>query len=208
MWFRKQKDKQNMSIQPSKYQKIPQAVYKGSFSQTNHISWVSCREVWSGYFTSKMEEFLFTHKPWAGEKIAEFFELVEKRLKLKKNHTFFETTNLHNVILVKPSGWWRKYRIRRELFTVLLRSAQNYTGNPADFEKALFSYDYAKQTKPAVEKFMEGFTLMKKSAIRNGWRDTFFKRPDASKDLIKPPAKKIAEAIEGIVDTAKKVINC
>lgn len=184
-------------------------VYAGAFSKVEfssknkegklepyQYSWETCREIFADYFTAKLESFYFSHKPNQTENIQKFFVKVEKTLGLKNkdNHTVIKKTDKPNISLIIVPEWWRKYIVRRSLFTILLRSANNYNekengGEITDnFELALFSDKYAIETKPAVELFMKGNTFCKKNTFGYGWRDTFMYPANTSR-LIKPPKK-------------------
>lgn len=159
--------------------------------------WHSCRESFSGVFKKGMESFAFSHAPKKGKDIAAFFARFEDQLRLKKNRTFFTLTNKENVLIVRPSLWWRKYLIRRSLFTILLRSAQGYSIDKDNFLEALFSYQYANETKVAIGLFLKKYTLVEKKSINNGWRNTFVNKSekDVLKILQKPPPPKPPEQV-------------
>ncbi len=138
-----------------------------SINQTSaHIpSWMGCREVFAGYFKRKIENFAFSHKAKCGVNVAAFIARFEDKLKLKKNRTLFTLTDKDNIIIVTPSDWWKKYLIRRSLFTILLRAGQTYDVEKDNFEKALFSDPYAKETKAALIAFLKGQTFAKKISL-------------------------------------------
>lgn len=160
-------------------------------------NWIGCREVFSHSFKKKIEEFAFSHKKGVGLNIQAFINAFEQKLRLKKNKTLIHLTSSSTVSIVVVPEWWRKYAIRRQLFTILLRAGQNYEPKKDNFEKALYSDPYATATKEAVKSFLNRHTFCKKNQINHkGWRETFGgkKRADIEKILQRPPPKKeIAE---------------
>jgi hypothetical protein len=190
--------------------------YAGKFALLNystnntsaHIpSWVACREVFGGHFTKKTENFAFSHKPKCGINIAAFFARFEDQLKLKKNRTLFTLTDKNNIIIVIPSLWWRKYLVRRSLFTILLRAAQAYVIERDNFEDALFSDPYAKETKIALRAFLKGQTFAKKKMLLySGWKATFAnKREPEVLNILQKPPKKLESTINP--DTVEAAID-
>jgi hypothetical protein len=61
--------------------------------------------------------------------------------------------------------------MKRSLFTILLRCGQNYHPKIDDFDEALFSDLYTKQTEFALRRFMDGHT--KYTGQRRGWYNQF-----------------------------------
>lgn len=180
-------------------------LYAGSFSmpqwsQTKSGAslpqWYSCRESFQSIFKKNIETIAFSHKPKTGENIATFIRIFEDKLKLKKNRTTFFLTDKNNILLVNPSAWWRKYLIRRSLFTILLRAAQAYDIKKDNFEEALYSNDYSRETKAAINLFLKRYTLVKTAHINSGWRNTFRNKGEKKilEILIKPPKKRIVES--------------
>lgn len=177
--------------------------YSGQFclleySQTKQAAncrdWHGCREGFANVFSIKTESFAFSHPVNAGSKIQEFFSILEDKLRLKKNRTVISQSQALRVSVVYPSLWWRKYYIRRQLFTILLRSATRF--DSTNFEEALFSDKYAKGTRPAVEAFIkERLTFMpNKELKKSGWFETFkngseslLRRPPRKKEIVQAP---------------------
>src|ERR1051326_8083387 len=89
---------------------VPQ--YSQTGSGASVTAWHSCRESFQNIFKKGMDSFAFSCTPNVGKNIAAFFARFEDQLHLKKNRTFFAMTDKENVIIVRPSEWWRKYLIR------------------------------------------------------------------------------------------------
>lgn len=177
--------------------------YAGAFSviqPENKLYWHTCRETFANSFKRAADRIVFSHKPNATENIQAFFSKVENMLKLKRNRTKIMKTDRPNVSYIEVPEWWRKYRVRRSLFTVFLRSAQNYNIKKDNFENALFSDHYAKETQAAVLVFLEGNTFCKVSGMSGnaGWRDSFRNKSAKSiRDILtKPPMKPVVEVNE------------
>lgn len=172
----------------------------------NVRGWHSCRETFSSYFTSRTRYFSFSVPLRTNlETFSAFFRHVENKLELKpaQRSGFYKTSQTFNscqVILVKPSTFWRESLLRRQLFTILLRCAVNY--NRRNFEYALFSHPYANNTKEAVNRFLKGYTALPANTnLGYGWFSYFNphytlydgRKPlkeDRVNKLIKPPKVK------------------
>lgn len=131
--------------------------------------WFDCRELWHTQLY-RLNLFFYTHKSNAGLDIASFLFRVEDILKLK-NKSKFGPTQRKTIMWIEPSRWWTKPPMRRSLFTILLRSAGNYSLKKDDFDEALFSSFYAAQTKTAIEWFLKGNTVYLGKKV--GWYKQF-----------------------------------
>lgn len=87
------------------------------------------------------------------ERVVDFMTVAEHKLHLKQRSEFGQTSR-RAVIWCKPSSWWLKDRMRRSLFTILLRAGLNYESH--HWQKALFSVCYTKETSYAVNRFFSG----------------------------------------------------
>jgi len=189
-----------MKLKTSRYNIQTKMVYANQFG-INYVDiyglteqdWFGCREYFAEYFDDKRSYFFFSHKKGETKNIAAFFNIFEKKLKLnKKSRSKFYLSNNSNVTVVNPSRWWRQAEMRRQLFTILLRSAVKYDTKKRNFEEALFSYIYAKQTKAAILRFLKGYTYFKYDQdYFEGFRDYFQNAPENELEeiLIKPPKK-------------------
>jgi hypothetical protein len=123
---------------------------------------------------SNLEEFWFCHGAAVqGQNVAAFFEEVEKRLRVKPRSKFGPTSRTE-IMWVQWSPFWRKYSMRRSLFTALLRAAVAYdpTNPETNFDYALRSQYYTRNTKAAVDAFLSGNTVYT-GAPHLGWHDAF-----------------------------------
>ena len=68
----------------------------------------------------------------------------------------------------------------------MLRCGQNYNWEENNFEEALFSIRYTRETPYAVKRFLSGYT--KYRGRTTGWYDEFKFRPEGQIDrlLVKP----------------------
>lgn len=155
-----------------------------------------CREEFYNYFLSSQLgkdncHFLINILPkFDMEQYQAFLAAVEHTLGIS-NTIFATKTNLHDnygVCLISINSWWLKSKVRLQFVTCLLRAFTYYKnanrGKPTlDFpldnvpvNEILFSYSYLNNTKEATQRFMQGYTLMKKGFKCDGWMYAFSKR--------------------------------
>lgn len=153
-------------------------VRRGSFSKILFIKddgtliakeWLYCREYFQDEFKG-LKQFLFCHTKNKSKNVLFFINLIEKKLFLKKM-SIVGTTQRNNISWVKPSSWWTKTSMKRSLFTALLRCGQKYNLEKDNFEEALFSCFYTKDTEYAVRRFLKGYT--KYTGKKKGWYNQF-----------------------------------
>ena len=92
--------------------------------------------------------------------------MAEERIRGKGRwrRTQVGPTEYPNITWIKLSQFWLNDKMRKSFFTILLRAARHFNSQADDlekeFERALFKDDqgYFNKTKPAVERFMKGFT--------------------------------------------------
>jgi hypothetical protein len=148
------------------------AVKAGSYSLVNGdrpTGWVYCRDSFQGQSTN-MKEMLFCHKAGISENIALFIFKIETILRHTKL-TYCGPTNINRFMWIRPAAFWTRQPIRRSLFTALLRAAQKYDPAKENFEAALYSNQYLRASKPAVQRFLAGYTWYKGHAT--GWDNAF-----------------------------------
>jgi hypothetical protein len=123
---------------------------------------------------------LITHKNKCGKSIGLFIDKFEDKMKLSKR-SIFGPTQREDVTWLVVSRWWIRSNVRRSLFTALLRVGQNYKPQRDNFQTVLFANCYGKQnyytrqTKKAVERFMDGYTILdRKAGFWYGWWDCFY----------------------------------
>ena len=141
---------------------------KGRFAVED---WVKCREVFHNR-CHKAQKFLFQHgKRAKNEYIAAFIGKIEEDLGVFPR-TQFVSSHIGHVLWVYPSSWWVTHAMRRSLFTILLKSGQRYRPQQKNFEKALYSERYLRNTELAVQRFLKGYTHYEGKIV--GWYSQFF----------------------------------
>lgn len=117
-----------------------------------------------------LDLFFFSHETGKTRAVATFMGKVENMVKVgPKSH--YGPTQRKTICWVAPSPWWTRMAMRRSLYTILLRCAQNYKIELDNFEEALFSERYTKETKYAVHRFLAGNTTY--TGHRRGWFNQF-----------------------------------
>lgn len=176
------------------------------------LTWEKCREQFSYKFTEVLQGFYFCHVPLEGYNVASFIAKTEEIIGFVDFlHSYassqFCQTDRENVLWVEPSRFWSKCEMRRQLFTILLRSGMNY--NPAinNYEQALWSKDkmgnnYALETQLAIMRFLFGFTQYVNDVVnyKTGWWTTFKDRPEQTvrKLLVRPEGEKKETSVIGL----------
>lgn len=171
----------------SKYQRLN----SGAFSKIDYmkadgtlvaLEWLYCRE----YFQDEsagIRRFLFCHKPNKCRRIAAFTHRVEEKLGLAER-TEIGPTQRYNISWLRVSPWWMCTSMKRSFFTMLLRCGQNYNPKTDNFEEALFSTFYTKNTEAAVRRFLDGHTRY--TGKKKGWYNQFRDQALAEKLLCRP----------------------
>lgn len=162
----------------------------GSFSAVERVNWDGrwmaagfqyCRE----YFQDDswgLRRMLFVHRPCKSKHIAAFMDRIEEKLDIEPR-SHFGPSQRYNIMWLMPSRWWMDSEMKRSLFTALLRCGWSYDPLKDNFEEALWSIRYTKETKYAVRRFLSGHTrYMGKGQVcyidndldtRVGWYDEF-----------------------------------
>jgi hypothetical protein len=140
------------------------------------LDWISCRDRFTCYFTEDTEGFYFSHLPGNGENVSAFIFKTEAVLSIL--HSEFSTTNREYVTWITPSLFWKENFIRRSLLTLLLRAGTAYDPKMDNYEEALYSNKWLKESKPAVMRFLFGFTEfpLASPTWKMGWWATFHDR--------------------------------
>ena len=102
-----------------------------------------------------------------------FFVEVEKKLGLKPEDRLKFAFGPKGYALITLTPWWTANHVRRQVMTILLRCGTAFTG---DFESALNSDPYSRDTIIAINMFLEGKTKQTSAAlnsIRDGWVNCF-----------------------------------
>lgn len=157
------------------YVDTPYVPEEGSFAKYHSLSeerykiiqWYYCRELFHNHLKD-VDLFFFAHKVGCANNVIKFMQRIEDITGCPKSN--FGPTQRKNIIWIQPSIWWKK-SIKKSLFTILLRCGNNYSVNRDNFEDALFSYAYASDTKHAINRFLNGFTLC--LSHKRGWHKQF-----------------------------------
>jgi len=159
------------------------------YSEPASINWHGCRESfhedWLGYKSSDL--IYYCHDRNKGQSIGRFIARIESRLGLK-TRTEIGPTQRVNVSWVKVAPWWHQNEARRTFFSIVLRAARRYNPSKRNFNEALYTNKYGKQTRPAIEYFLKGHTRYSFPRYYfDGWCETFkkLKLQEVSKLLIK-----------------------
>ena len=159
----------------SKYKRL----VRGSFSKIDSTKfdgtlvakdWLSCREYFQDE-SSGIRRMLFVHTAHRSKNIAAFMSLLEDKLRIEEK-TIIGLTQRYNISWIRASSWWTTTSMKRSLFTILLRCGVHYKIKENNFEEALFSVIYTKNTRYAVERFVSGCT--KYTGKKKGWYNQFY----------------------------------
>lgn len=128
-------------------------------------SWEKCREKFAALMKPDTPGFLYSHQASQGPQVAGFLSKSEDVLDLDLR-SVYALTDKDNVLWVEPARFWMDCWIRRSLLTILLRCGMYYDCCRDNYEEALFgtgdekdqAREYTNKTKPAVMRFMFGFT--------------------------------------------------
>ena len=169
---------------PKPYRLLKSRPELGSFAtESNPYRWDVCRETFASKFKEDTLGLYYCHPPKRSDDMAEFIAKTEQILKIN-DPTVCELTTDDEVMLISPSSFWRACRMRRSLFTLLLRTADNYDFSLDNYEEALFALKEMKHTRGAVLRFMFGFTkytekrlaLVHPCGYKYGWHLAFGKK--------------------------------
>jgi hypothetical protein len=153
--------------------------------------WETCRD---RFFTSGANLKIFWYRIGNhvdGQNVSAFFDKIETILKVKKKSNF-GPTSCEGAIWVRWAPFWRKYSMRRSLFTALLRQSVAYNRDADNYEAVLNKtedYRYLSYTRPAFDHFMQGHTVYTGEGNR-GWQNVFYNKPQNSLGpLLRKPMK-------------------
>lgn len=134
---------------------------------------LKCREQFSIIFTEETKSILFTHAIDSSNKIAEFINLIEERLKLPKNNKcqFFLIKDYRNVTAIRVSEFFRSSVMARQIFTMFLRVGRKYTVGRT-IQDCLNDEKNYQNCWPAIELFLEGYYNFDQKII-NTWNKDF-----------------------------------
>ena len=180
------------------------------------IHWHHCREQFAARFNESTPHFYLAHPLRKDKDIAQllnsFESIVASNINTPFEHTVFAQTNRKTILWIKPSRFWVDCQIKRSLLTLVLRCGKNYEIRKNNFDDALFGNykecQYLKETKPAVLRFMFGFTKYVgrinvsayETVQKHGWREEFYRldSPSIRKKLTLPDGEKKLNNIIGL----------
>lgn len=171
------------------------APHPGCYYLEGAEHWEKCRDVFEKQVNEKIENekiegFFFNHKG-DHQTIAEFLNRTEQVLNLENlnspwRYSKYNPTTRPDVLWIQPSEFWMCCRMRRSLLTVLLRAGMNYV-DATNYDEAMQSVWYVRETKLAVMRFLLGFNRFVGDCER-GWVGTFRnRREDEIKDILVLP---------------------
>lgn len=147
---------------------------------SRNIHWIHCREIFHReydflpflkgfYFITGGKDWGYEARNQKKENVIKFIEQAEKHLGVHFRTQFFDTDN-EKVLWVKPGFFWRRQWMRMSLFTILLRASMSYDAKE-DWRACLMRQTYARSTRPAIERFFDGYTFY--TGYRRGWYRAF-----------------------------------
>lgn len=138
--------------------------------------WHSCRDKVQGVNPDLLRAgFIFTHDVGKGPGIAAFLNKVEEILDLPER-TVFRETDLPKALWMKLAPFWVTSFMRRSFLTMALRCGAAYRPLEDNFDVAFQSITYAKETQPAIKRFLAGFTHytgIVTTDMTQGWHRVF-----------------------------------
>ena len=150
--------------------------------------WIDCRERFGGLLHATVDGFFFSHRHKDAEQVIRFIWRTEEILEVEKS--VFAKTNRPYASWI-DLGFWKHNYLKRSLLLILLRAGLNYDPARNNYEEALYSEKYLAETKPAVMRFLFGFTHIDRAT--SGWYTTFMdmKPVEVKRWLVLPPGKEI-----------------
>lgn len=152
----------------------------GSFAlDKSPLMFETCRERFAGLFQEDIDGFYLKIGCNQSNNVAQFIWKTESILNVDKSK--FSLTNYDTVLWVEPSYFWKKCPLKRSLYTIFLRSGNDYFEEKDNYEEALFRHEYVAVTKKAVMRFLFGYTKYvgldqiqsTGSLITRGWKAIF-----------------------------------
>ncbi len=152
-------------------------IYNTKGFSTNNKTYYSCRDIFKGHFHKNNKNVYFRLNKSLHDfgNLVQFINKVEKRLKIKEKTTFFETLDPRTAKII-VSSFWLDHWLKRSLFTLLIRCGTKTKRNES-ISKGLDRHWYAKSTKKAINKFLNGYTELGKSYLsgpQRGWKTCFY----------------------------------
>lgn len=130
-----------------------------------------CRERFGRMWDRTTKGFYLRHHSGQGPGIAAFVLKTEEVLG-KKRFSKFSETNWDTILWIEPCPFWRCCRMRRSLFTILVRCGMYYDPQADNYENALYHDPYAMHTRKAVMRFLFGYTKYIGPSLEGGTIET------------------------------------
>jgi hypothetical protein len=189
-----------MSIELEKFKIVSDTMAKpepGYFAiDRPTIEWINCRERFIKLLNaSRSDGFFFSHNRNDAEQVIRFIWKTEQIL--ETNRSVFGKTNRPYAMWIDLSRFWRENYTKISLLLILLRSGLSYDPSKDNYEQALYSEKYLTATKPAIMRFLFGFTHCIQGT--SGWLTTFKNMTvgEIKKNLIYPPECSVDYSIIG-----------
>ncbi len=152
---------------------------------------IACREEFANIFDRGSKWVGFQNDGINIKRINKFFEIAERKLRLKTKTVFYYTDH-EDIVLINLPNFWRLNIISREVFTLFLRCAATYYSN--SFEESLRKYHLISKCRGAINWFLKGHTKAKFRFTENDWDDAvgfsdkfaYARQQDLKKMLVKP----------------------
>ncbi len=163
--------------------------------------WHSCRETFNTSQESAARLLFVADVDNNRRRVVSFIKHAERIIGVpEKSRAKFNLTNVPGVIFINMGRFWSYSKVRRSLFTILLRASDNYDPKKKDFELTAKANEYLSDTWAAFERFMQGHTTLKRHSSfddYDGWYDFFLGKDyidddtnDRELQLVKPHANR------------------
>lgn len=123
-----------------------------------YIEWTGCRDGFQGMSHDALQTgFFFTHMSNRSYDAACFLTRIENTLGIQPS--VYRLTDQNYITQCFPSPWWFTAEMRKSFYTLAMRGAYYYERSRDNFDEALHGFQYTKETKSAVKKFLAGYTV-------------------------------------------------
>jgi len=117
-----------------------------------YLRWYFCRDMFRSAQPKASTFFYYSSKKNI-KHITAFIHAIEARLKLSRR-SLIEETDTPKIYRIKMCGFWCS-KVRKSLFTALLRSGKHYRG---DINAVIEKSKYLRRTEKAFKLFLKGHT--------------------------------------------------
>ena len=158
---------------------ISKASYWGSgYPRGTRVQdWFYCREEFRHYWNLRIQQktleskfIFFQMKDW--RQVYKFISALERKLKITyKSICGPAISPGGSGTWIRVSSWWTKSPLRRDFFTMALRSIR-YHKKSGSVKDAILRSEYGQDTSKAVSRFLDGYTFGR--LTYHGWVDTFY----------------------------------